>query len=73
MNTERSGRFSLNEYDFKKIATGASIAMAGAALTYMLELSNKIDFGIYTPMVTAFMSILVNGVKKYIERDTMIQ
>lgn len=59
-------RFTLSQEDTSKILVGACIAMAGALLTYILEVVGQIDFGEYTPIVVALVSILVNAGRKFI-------
>lgn len=60
-------KYSLNKTDMKKIAVGAGVAIAGALLTYVMEVLPGIDFGDYTPVVVAVVSILVNAVRKWLE------
>ena len=62
-----SEKFSLNIEDTKKILIGACIAMGGAFCTYLLQLLPNIDFGQFTPMVVAILSILINTVRKTLE------
>lgn len=64
MNTSK--RFKLNLVDLKKIGVGALIAIIGAALTYGSEIITEVDFGVYTPMVMASWSVLVNIVRKFL-------
>jgi hypothetical protein len=55
---------SIDWIGIKKVGKGALIAGAGAALTYLLEAIPGLDFGIYTTVVGAGLSILVNfGIK----------
>lgn len=61
-----SKQYSLNIEDFKKILVGALIAIAGAFLTYLLQVVGQIDFGTYTPLVVALSSIAINAARKYI-------
>lgn len=51
------------------IRRGASIAAAGAILTYLSEFVAGHDFGEWTPLVTAFFSILTNIVRKLAVRN----
>jgi hypothetical protein len=62
-----SKKFNLNIEDIKKILIGACIAMGGAFCTYLLQLLPNVDFGQFTPMVVAILSILVNALRKFIE------
>jgi len=62
-----SKRFALNKEDGMKILIGACIAMGGALLTYLSSILTQIDFGVYTPVVVAIASILINAGKKFLE------
>ena len=62
----QSKRFKLNKQDLTKVLTGASIAGAGAVITYLLEVVPSIDFKEYTPIVVAIFSILANAVRKWL-------
>jgi len=53
-----------NKEKLTKIGTGALIAGAGAALTYLVEALPAIDLGVLTPVVVAVLSVLVNVVRK---------
>lgn len=59
--------FSLNKEDLKKIGKGTVIAGSGAVLTYLLSQLPKVDFGQYTPLITATLSILINSALKFID------
>lgn len=59
-------RFSLNMEDLKKIGIGAMIAGAGALLVYFVDGIARLDFGIWSPAVTALASILVNIIRKWL-------
>ena len=41
--------------------------MGGAFLTYASAIITNIDFGVYTPMIVAIASILINACKKFLE------
>jgi len=59
-----SEKYTLNKEDGLKIAKGAGIAVGGAVLVYLAEVLPKVDFGEYTPIVVAILSILINaGIK----------
>lgn len=47
-----------------KVAKGAAIAAAGAALTYALEAVPGLDLGHWTPIVMAVLSTAVNALRK---------
>lgn len=63
---KQSKKYSLNKKDLESILVGLSVALAGAALTYVSETVGKIDFGSYTPIVVALCSVFVNTARKYI-------
>lgn len=47
-----------------KVAKGAGIAAAGAALTYLVQAVPGLELGDWTPIVVAVLSVLVNAVRK---------
>lgn len=57
--------FSLSKYDWKKIGIGAAVAVVGALLTYFADLIPTIDFGPWTPIVTAGFAVLANVLRKW--------
>lgn len=62
---ESSPRFSLNNMDWKKIGTGALIAIAGALLTYLTPIITGLDLGASTPIVVVMWSVIANIVRKW--------
>lgn len=50
--------------DVRRILIGGCVAMAGALLTYVADLIPSVDFGDLTPIVVAFLSVLVNVGRK---------
>lgn len=62
--------FAISPDDFAKLAKGAMIAAAGAALTYVAAAIPGIDFGPYTPAVTAVAAVLVNLARKFLTDTT---
>lgn len=64
---KNSNKYSFNKADLMKIATGASLALGGALVTYMAEVMAQTDFGPYTAVVTALAAIAINGARKYLE------
>jgi hypothetical protein len=65
-NMEPSQKNSLNELDYQKILLGLGIAMAGAALTYIQDVLPGIDFGVWTPVVVALNSAVVNAARRFL-------
>lgn len=59
--------FSFDKETVKKIIKGAAIAAAGAVLTYLAQYVSSTDFGVYTPVVVAVSSILINSGKEFIK------
>lgn len=68
-----SKRFSLNVIDWKKIAIGGGLALIGALLTYLSSVITTIDFGEFTPVVTALWAIVANIVRKFVLENTYSQ
>lgn len=62
----KSKKLNLIKEDLKKIAIGAVVAGAGAVLTYATQELSNIDYGEWTPVITALMSILANTVRKWL-------
>ena len=63
---EQSKQWSLNKIDYKKILIGAGVALLGALSTYLQDTIPNVDFGVYTPVVVAVNSILVNIIRKFV-------
>lgn len=61
-----SKQWSLNNIDYKKILVGAGIALLGALATYLQDTIPNVDFGVYTPVVVAINSILVNAIRRFV-------
>lgn len=51
------------------IAKGAAIAATGAVLAYLGQYLAATDFGILTPALTALLSVGVNAIRKYQEKE----
>lgn len=49
----------------KSILIGSGIAAAGAALTYAAQAVSGVDFGVWTPVVVAALSVLANVARKF--------
>lgn len=62
----KSTPFSYIPEDIKSVLVGAAIAGSGALLTYMAERLSSLNFGEYTPLIVALLSVLINAIRKYI-------
>ena len=63
---EQSPSGVLNKADYKKIAIGAGVALAGALMTYVSEVVTQVDFGDWTPLVVAGWGVIANIARKWI-------
>lgn len=59
--------FSFDKETLIKIGKGLLIAVGGAVITYATEYFSSTDFGVYTPLVVAVSSIIINTIKEYIK------
>ena len=59
--------YSFDKETIIKIGKSALIVAGGAGLTYGLQELAKLDFGVYTPVATAFFSWAINTVKEYVK------
>lgn len=66
MKKEQSKQWSLNNIDYKKLLIGAGVALLGALATYMADTIPGLDFGVWTPIVVAVNSVIVNAIRKFI-------
>ena len=58
---------SFDAVTMKKIGTGALIATSGALLTYVSEELTNVNYGAYTAIVVAVLSILVNMGREFLK------
>jgi hypothetical protein len=65
-----SKSFSLDGTDLWKLIVGGLIVGAGAFLTSLTEGIEGVDFGEWTPHVTAGMAVLVNLARKFLADNT---
>lgn len=63
-----SGSYTLIREDWWKILVGASIAVLGALVTYLLDALPGMNFGEYTYIIIPIISILLNAARKYINK-----
>jgi len=54
----------LDSTDWRKIGTGAAVAVLGAILTYATEIIPDLELGDYGPMLAAGLAVLVNVIRK---------
>lgn len=59
----------LSKEKWMSIGKGLLIAIGGAALTYLTQLTTDIDFGELTPLVVAVLSVAINYFRKVLEKD----
>lgn len=57
---------TLNKESLLKIGKGALVAMGGAGLIYFSEVVAQVDWGYWTPLVTALAAVLVNIARKWL-------
>lgn len=60
-----SKEWQLIKHDLTKIGIGALMAGLGAVMTYATQELANIDYGQWTPIITALLSILVNTIRKW--------
>ena len=58
--------FAFDKQSLIKIGKSALIVAGGAGLTYALQELAKMDFGVYTPLATAFLAWAINTVREYV-------
>lgn len=61
-----SNSFSISKAELISVGKGLLIAIAGAALTYLTQYVSHANFGIYTPIIVAGWSVVVNFARKYV-------
>lgn len=61
-----SPKYSLNSNDLGKIGKGAVVVMLGAILTYLSSIIPNIDFGVWTPVVVAGWTVVVDILRRYL-------
>jgi len=61
-----SKAFSISSPEFISVLKGLGIALGGAALTYLTSYFTQTNFGVYTPVVVAAWSVVVNFARKFI-------
>ena len=64
-----SSSFSLNAEDLKSFGRGVLLAMAGAGIAYVQQYITGQDFGEYTVFVSAFNSIVLNGLRLWVQNN----
>lgn len=66
MAKEISKEWSLIKKDLIKIGIGALMAGAGAIGTYAIQELSNVNYGEWTPVITALLSILANVMRKWV-------
>lgn len=61
-----SPRGEIMKQDLQKVGKGALIAGGGAFATYLLQGLTQVDYGDWTPLVVALLSVVINFARKYI-------
>jgi len=65
-----SKKYEISTMDWAKVGKGLLIAVGGAILTYLTNLIPTIDFGMWTPIVMAFWSVVVNFAQKLLTNSS---
>ncbi len=63
-----SKKYSMDTTDVQKIAKGAAIAAAGAALVFISNMAGM-DWGQWTPIVTAIAAVIANSIRKWMAEN----
>jgi hypothetical protein len=66
MDSSTSPKFSLNKTDLFKAGRGLLVVLAGAALTYLVDVIPQIDFGVYTPVVVSLSATAIELGRRYL-------
>lgn len=66
MEPSASPQYALNATDLFKAGRGLLVVLAGAALTYVVDLIPQIDFGVWTPMVVSVSSTLIELARRWL-------
>ncbi len=61
-----SPKYSINKQDLLKIARFGGVALFGAFLTYLSSVIPNINFGIWTPVITAVWGIILESGRRYV-------
>ena len=59
--------FLLNKEQWISVGKGLLIAVGGAVVTYLAQISTQMDFGQLTPLVVAGFSVAINYIRKALE------
>jgi hypothetical protein len=62
----QSKRFSWNGDDFYKIIKGAALAGAGAIVAVLADNLTTLDFGPWTAVIGAGISVVLNAARKFL-------
>lgn len=61
-------KFTFTKENLSKISKWAAIAAGWALLTYLATFISETDFGIYTPVIVAAWSILINAGREFLKK-----
>lgn len=62
----QSKKYTLNKADLQSIGRGLLITLAGALVTYLIEVLPQIDLGEYGVFIVPIAALLLNTARKYL-------
>jgi hypothetical protein len=67
-------KMALPTEDWKKVLTGAGLAILGAGVTYLSQNITNLDFGQYTYVIVPLVTVALNVIRKVVlhEPDNVI-
>lgn len=60
----------LNSLDMNKVSKGLLIALTGAAVAFLVQIPEAIDFGTYQGIAVAVSSTVVNLLRKWLSNNS---
>lgn len=64
---KQSKRWTLNGYDYKRLAINAALIGLSAMVTYLIQEVPKIDFGNNSMLVQAVVMLILKAIQKLYE------
>ena len=58
--------------DWKRVAENSGIVGFSAAATYFLQYLSTVNFGEWTPVVTALIAVLSTAIKQWLSTSTYV-